>query len=159
MNSLVLFCKSKRLRAFATISKRRGMTRSTSGITLRACTNGAWKLGRTLLRHEYRNEEIMKELIEFPDNQDVIEFIDEKRIGIISILTDECRTPRGKGSSFRDAMYKECGGKHNRFKAIVLRRGHKQFSLLHYAGPVAYDTLGKITETNANPSELLVQVS
>ena len=131
-------------------------------------------------QEEYRHEGIKWEFIEFPDNQDVIELIDQKRIGIISILTDQCRAPRGTDSSFRDAVYKECG-KHNRFEASALQRGHKQFSILHYAGPVKYDTegfveknkdeiprgatklllsstkefvqlLGKITETNASPS-------
>jgi myosin-5 len=92
-------------------------------------------------QEEYRREGITWEFIEFPDNQDVIDLIDKKRTGIISILTDQCRAPRGTDSSFRDAMYKECSNQ-SRFEANALQRGHKKFSILHYAGPVTYDTEG-----------------
>jgi len=38
-------------------------------------------------------------------------------------------------------MYKTCSSM-NRFEANDLQRGHEQFSILHYAGPVSYDTAG-----------------
>lgn len=92
-------------------------------------------------QEEYRQEGIHWNFIEFPDNQEVIELIDQKMTGIIPILTDVCRAPRGTDSLFRDAMYKACGD-NNRFEADNLQRGHGQFSVLHYAGPVTYDTEG-----------------
>lgn len=92
-------------------------------------------------QEEYRREEITWEFIEFPDNQDVLDLIDQKLVGILSILTDQCRAPRGTDSSFAEAMYKTCGNL-NRFQANDLQRGHRQFSILHYAGPVTYETEG-----------------
>ena len=92
-------------------------------------------------QEEYRREGIAWEFIEFPDNQDVLDLIDQKLTGILSILTDQCRTPRGTDSSFADTMYKTCGNL-NRFQANDLQRGHRQFSILHYAGPVTYETEG-----------------
>lgn len=92
-------------------------------------------------QEEYHREGIQWEFIEYPDNQDVIDLIDEKMTGILSILTDQCRAPRATDSTFRDAMYKACGGM-NRFEANNLQRGQGQFSILHYAGPVTYETEG-----------------
>jgi myosin-5 len=92
-------------------------------------------------QEEYRREGIQWEFIDFPDNQDVIDLIDQKRTGILSILTDQCRAPRGTDGSFCDAMYKTCGSM-PRFEATNLQRGHKQFTIVHYAGPVTYETDG-----------------
>ena len=92
-------------------------------------------------QEEYRREGIQWEFIDFPDNQDVIDLVDQKRIGILSILTDQCRAPRGTDGSFCDAMYKTCGAM-PRFEATNLQRGQKQFAIVHYAGPVTYETNG-----------------
>jgi myosin-5 len=92
-------------------------------------------------QEEYKREGITWEFIEFPDNRDVLDLIDHKRIGILSILTDQCLTPRGTDNLFADTMYKTCG-EYNRFTADDLQRGNKQFTILHYAGSVTYDTEG-----------------
>jgi myosin V len=92
-------------------------------------------------QEEYQREGIAWEFIEFPDNQDVIDLIDKKPTGIISILTDQCVTARGSDKLFADAMYKQCEA-HNRFEASSLQKGSLKFVINHYAGPVVYDTLG-----------------
>jgi myosin-5 len=79
------------------------------------------------------------DFIEFPDNKDVLELIDQKTTGILSVLTDTCRTPRGTDKLFVDAMYKQCD-KHVRFLGTALHKGKGQFIINHYAGPVMYDT-------------------
>jgi myosin-5 len=92
-------------------------------------------------QEEYIREGITWEFIEFPDNQDVLDLIDQKRSGILSVLTDQCLAPRGNDNLFADTVYKTCG-ELNRFTANDLQRGHKQFTILHYAGHVTYDTEG-----------------
>jgi myosin-5 len=94
-----------------------------------------------LEQEEYQREGIAWEFIEFPDNQDVIDLIDEKHTGIIPILTDQCRTPRGTDKLFAEAMYKACGD-HARFEANDLQRGQRKFAIQHYAGPVVYEVEG-----------------
>lgn len=92
-------------------------------------------------QEEYQREGIAWEFIAFPDNQDIIDLIDKKPTGIISILTDQCVTARGSDKQFADAMYKQCEA-HGRFEASSLQKGSLKFVIIHYAGPVVYDTLG-----------------
>lgn len=83
------------------------------------------------------------DFIDFPDNTNVIELIDHKATGVLTTLMDQCRTPGGTDSSFAEAMYKSCGNL-DRFEASDLQRGHRQFTVLHFAGPVIYDTEGYV---------------
>ena len=79
------------------------------------------------------------DFIEFPDNHEVLELIDKKAVGILPILTDQCRAPRTNDSTFLEAIYKQCG-KHERFINSALHKGKGQFIISHYAGAVAYDS-------------------
>ena len=81
------------------------------------------------------------DFVKFPDNADVIELIDQKTTGILSILSDQCRTPASTDSTFVKTMYNTCES-HTRFEASNLQRGHQQFAVKHYAGLVVYDTEG-----------------
>ena len=98
------------------------------------------------------------EFIEFPDNKEVIELIDKKGTGILSILTDQCRTPRGTDRTFIDAIYKQCD-KHERFLGKALDQGKGRFIVSHYAGAVMYDSAGFVEknkdETPRGASALL----
>jgi myosin heavy subunit len=78
------------------------------------------------------------DFIKFPDNIDVIDLIDKSHVGILSILTEQCRTPHGTDKTFIDAIYKQCG-KSERFLGRPLHQGKMQFIVSHYAGPVLYD--------------------
>ena len=71
----------------------------------------------------------------------MIDLIDQKRTGILSVLTDQCRAPRGTDGSFCNVMYKTCDSM-PRFEATNLQRGHKHFTLVHYGVPVTYETDG-----------------
>ena len=98
-------------------------------------------------QEEYKREGISWEFIEFPDNQDVIDLIDKKPTGILSILTDQCLTARGNDRLFADAMYKACEF-HKRFEATSLQKGSLKFVVHHFAGPVIYDTDGFVEKNN-----------
>ena len=98
------------------------------------------------------------DFIEFPDNKDVIDLIEKKGTGLLSLLTDTCRTPRGTDKMYVDAIYKRCD-KNDRFPGKPLHKGKGQFIINHYAGAVLYDSEGFVEknkdETPRGASTLL----
>jgi len=96
-----------------------------------------------LEQQEYEREGILWKFISFPDNQDVLDLIDQKRSGILSILDDQCMLPKGVDSKFCRYLYQRCND-HPRFSASSKQRVRFQFSIEHYAGPVEYNTDGWI---------------
>jgi len=91
-------------------------------------------------QQEYENEEISWSFIEFPDNQDVLQLIDDKRTGVLSILDDMCLlSAKNTDSSFAEAIYKKCMN-HSRFSASRKQQTLGMFSIKHYAGSVEYNT-------------------
>jgi len=90
---------------------------------------------------EYEREGIEWSFIEFPENQDVLDLIDKRGSGILSILDDQCRAPGPSDKGFCLAVYKICRG-HERFTVSAKQNAQLQFSVKHYAGPVEYTSLG-----------------
>lgn len=95
---------------------------------------------------EYEREGIEWSFIEFPENQDVLDLIDKRGSGILSILDDQCRAPGPSDKGFCLAVYKACRG-HARFSVSAKQNAQLQFSVKHYAGPVEY-TSTDFTEKN-----------
>ena len=77
--------------------------------------------------------------ISFPDNQDVLDLVDQKRTGILSILDEQCRLPKCNDRSFNSATYDKCIN-HPRFKSSEGQKVCGRFSIEHYAGCVEYNT-------------------
>ena len=77
--------------------------------------------------------------ITFPDNQDVLDLIEAKRVGILSILDEQCRLRTCTDMSFARATYEHCSG-HPRFEASKHHKVSGAFAVHHYAGLVEYDT-------------------
>jgi myosin-5 len=97
----------------------------------------------TLEQQEYKKEGIDWSFIDFPDNQDVLDLIDKRHDGILSILDEQCRLSRCTDRSFALTVYDKCRS-HPRF---VLNKHHEAqlcFAISHYAGVVEYDTTGFI---------------
>jgi len=92
-----------------------------------------------LEQEEYEREGIDWSFISFPDNQDVLDLIEMKHTGILSILDEQCLFPRSTDQSFARAAYEKCMG-NPRFDVTNTQRIHGAFSIEHYAGFVAYDT-------------------
>ena len=97
-------------------------------------------------QEEYRREGIEWSFIEFPENQDVLDLIEKRGSGILSILDDQCRAPGTSDKSFALDVYKKCQDQ-ARFAATRKQTATLQFSVHHYAGPVEYTTAG-FTEKN-----------
>lgn len=95
---------------------------------------------------EYEKEGILWKFIEFPENQDVLDLIDKRGIGILHILDDQCRAPGPSDTSFGLQVYQVCANS-SRFSATRAQKAHLQFAVHHYAGPVTYTAKG-FTEKN-----------
>ena len=93
-----------------------------------------------LEQEEYEREGIEWSFIAFPDNQDVLDLIEAKRSGILSILDEQCRLPTCTDMTFARAAYETCGA-HDRFLATNNQKVVGAFSVYHYAGPVEYSAV------------------
>lgn len=88
---------------------------------------------------EYQREQINWSFVEFPDNQDCLDLIEQKGTGIIAMLDDECRLPKGSDANFAGRLHKALID-HKRFAATAAQKRNGEFSVKHYAGLVVYNT-------------------
>lgn len=94
-----------------------------------------------LEQQEYEKEGILWKFISFPDNQDVLDLIDKKHIGVMALLDEQCILPKSNDEKFTRYIYARCD-KHPRFNATSAQRVDYVFSIEHYAGFVEYTTDG-----------------
>jgi myosin-5 len=116
------------------------------------------QFNRFVLRNEqeeYDKEGIPWSFIEFPENQDVLDLIDQKGSGILNVLHDQCRTPGASDKSFALLMYDKCAS-HSRFEADSRQVAEQLFAVHHYAGLVEYDIEGFVEK---NKDELPKEAS
>lgn len=92
-----------------------------------------------LEQQEYEREGIMWKFISFPDNQDVLDLIDKKHVGIMALLDEQCILPKSTDEKFTRYIYARCD-RHSRFSASSSQRVDYLFSIEHYAGFVEYTT-------------------
>ncbi|XP_055960444.1 myosin-15 isoform X2 [Mercurialis annua] len=88
-------------------------------------------------QEEYKKEEINWSYIDFIDNQDVLDLIEKKPIGIIALLDEACMFPKSTHETFSTKLFQN-------FRAHP-RLGKEKFSetdftISHYAGKVTYHT-------------------
>lgn len=88
-------------------------------------------------QEEYEKEEINWSYIEFIDNQDILDLIEKKPGGIISLLDEACMFPRSTHETFAQKLYQTFKN-HKRFTKPKLARS--DFTICHYAGDVTYQT-------------------
>ncbi|GFS43835.1 myosin family protein with Dil [Actinidia rufa] len=86
-------------------------------------------------QEDYTKEEINWSYIEFVDNQDVLDLIEKKPGGIISLLDEACMFPKSTHETFAQKLY-QTFAKNKRFTKPKLSR--TSFTISHYAGEVTY---------------------
>lgn len=86
----------------------------------------------------YASEGIDWDYISFPENQDVLDLLDDRKDGIISILDDMCRVPNATDKAFSMELVKRCKS-NSRFRTNY-KDSAPFFSIQHYAGSVEYCT-------------------
>ena len=71
------------------------------------------------------------------DNSEVIDLIEGKPTGILSILNEECVVPRGSDASFAEKTFQQLMT-NKRLKRPLKKRD--AFQIVHFAGLVTYST-------------------
>ncbi|KAH7835175.1 hypothetical protein Vadar_023570 [Vaccinium darrowii] len=88
-------------------------------------------------QEEYHKEEINWSYIEFIDNQDVLDLIEKKPIGIIALLDEACMFPKSTHGSFTTKLFQNFRS-HPRLEKAKF--SETDFTMSHYAGKVTYQT-------------------
>ena len=114
---------------------------------------------------EYEAEAINWAFIEFPDNQDCLDTIQAPKIGILAMLDDECRLPKGSDRNFAKRMYEQylpdknmTVSENTRFHATNVQKAKAIFCVRHFAGLVAYNAETNFMEKNKDEIPLTAQV-
>jgi len=112
---------------------------------------------------EYEAENIEWAFIEFPDNQDCLDTIQAPKTGILSMLDDECRLPKGSDSNFAKRLYeqyvpgKTTVSENTRFHATNVQKAKYVFAVRHFAGLVNYTVETNFMEKNKDEIPLTAQ--
>uniref|UniRef100_A0A0K8SQI6 Unconventional myosin-Va n=2 Tax=Lygus hesperus TaxID=30085 RepID=A0A0K8SQI6_LYGHE len=107
-----------------------------------------------LEQEEYFKEGIEWKFIDFYDNQPCIDLI-ETKLGILDLLDEECRMPKGSDSSWAEKLYSKCS-KWSHFTKP--RFGNSSFVLKHFADKVEYDVSGFLEKNRDTVLEEQVNV-
>jgi myosin-5 len=113
---------------------------------------------------EYESEKINWAFISFPDNQDCLDTIQQKKTGILAMLDDECRLPRGSDRNFATRMFDQwipekdqTVSENTRFSSTKVQQGKAIFCIRHFAGIVEYRAETNFMEKNKDEVPLTAQ--
>lgn len=98
-----------------------------------------------LEQEEYELDGVDWTRVEFEDNEECLNLIEKKPLGVLSLLDEESNFPKATDLTFANKL-KQHLGSNSCFKG---ERG-RAFSIRHYAGEVPYDTNGFL-EKNRDP--------
>mmetsp|Transcript_23950 Transcript_23950/g.40168 ORF Transcript_23950/g.40168 Transcript_23950/m.40168 type:complete len:863 (-) Transcript_23950:420-3008(-) len=105
----------------------------------------------------YEEEQIDWTVIEFVDNQECLDLIEQRRPpGILSILDEESKFPKATDETFIQKLHGNYEGKHQSYDKPRLARG--KFITKHYAGAVEYDVAGWRDKNKDELPEHLVEL-
>lgn len=107
-----------------------------------------------LEQEEYLKEGIVWTMIDFYDNQPCIDLI-EAKLGVLDLLDEECRMPKGSDESWAGKLYEKCA-KYKHFDKP--RFGVSSFLVKHFSDLVEYDVNGFLEKNRDTVSKELVNV-
>ncbi|XP_062553592.1 unconventional myosin-Va isoform X2 [Armigeres subalbatus] len=107
-----------------------------------------------LEQEQYLKEGIEWKMIDFYDNQPCIDLI-EAKLGILDLLDEECRMPRGSDESWVGKLLEKCG-KYKHFDKP--RFGTSAFLIKHFSDTVQYESHGFLEKNRDTVSKELVNV-
>ncbi|XP_058120262.1 unconventional myosin-Va [Anopheles coustani] len=108
-----------------------------------------------LEQEQYLREGIEWKMIDFYDNQPCIDLI-EAKLGILDLLDEECRMPRGSDESWVGKLMEKCAGKYKHFERP--RFGNSAFLIRHFSDTVQYESCGFLEKNRDTVSRELVSV-
>ncbi|XP_071515653.1 unconventional myosin-Va isoform X4 [Panulirus ornatus] len=107
-----------------------------------------------LEQEEYVKEQIEWEFINFYDNQPCIDLI-ESKLGILDLLDEECRMPKGSDQSWVEKLYDKCK-KWEHFSKP--RLSNTSFLIAHFADKVGYECAGFLEKNRDTVSEEQINI-
>ncbi|XP_022230994.2 unconventional myosin-Va isoform X2 [Drosophila obscura] len=107
-----------------------------------------------LEQEEYLKEGITWTMIDFYDNQPCIDLI-ESRLGVLDLLDEECRMPKGSDESWAGKLIAKCS-KFPHFEKP--RFGTTSFFIKHFSDTVEYDVYGFLEKNRDTVSKELTSV-
>jgi myosin-5 len=107
-----------------------------------------------LEQEEYVREKIDWTFIDFYDNQPCIDLI-EKPLGILDLLDEECRVPKGADNAWVEKLYTKCK-KYEQF--VKPRLSNTGFIIVHFADRVEYQCAGFVEKNRDTVLEEQVQI-
>eukprot|EP00026_Physarum_polycephalum_P000058 Phypoly_transcript_00058.p1 GENE.Phypoly_transcript_00058~~Phypoly_transcript_00058.p1 ORF type:complete len:2549 (-),score=561.62 Phypoly_transcript_00058:70-7716(-) len=90
-------------------------------------------------QQEYMKEKISWSYIDFVDNQDTLDLIEKKPICILSLLDEESQFPKATSLTLASKLTNALAS-HPKFEKPRFSNKTGNFTILHYAGKVTYDT-------------------
>eukprot|EP00466_Bigelowiella_natans_P016846 jgi/Bigna1/138429/aug1.44_g13137 len=88
----------------------------------------------------YESEGLSFKEVLYNDNQGILDLIEKRRTGILSMIEEEIRIPRGNDKTLMGKLGRLYGGKSKQFRRLLHEPSH--FILSHYAGEVKYSSEG-----------------
>nr|XP_045614507.1 unconventional myosin-Va-like isoform X4 [Procambarus clarkii] len=107
-----------------------------------------------LEQEEYVKEQIEWEFINFYDNQPCIDLI-ESKLGILDLLDEECKMPKGTDHSWVEKLYDKCK-KFDHFSKP--RLSNTSFLIAHFADKVGYESAGFLEKNRDTVSEEQINI-
>lgn len=108
-----------------------------------------------LEQEEYMKEDIPWTLIDFYDNQPVIDLI-EARMGILELLDEECLLPHGTDENWLQKLYNNFVNKNSLFEKP--RMSNSSFIIQHFADKVEYQCEGFLEKNRDTVYDTLVEI-
>jgi myosin V len=102
----------------------------------------------------YKQEGLKWTFIAYPDNSARLDLLEHSTNGILSVCNEQLKLPKATDEKLASALYQKCGS-HPFFRATRPEMGRHEFTILHYACPVTYQTTGFLDKNRTeNPKEL-----
>ncbi|XP_072004307.1 unconventional myosin-Vc isoform X1 [Engystomops pustulosus] len=108
-----------------------------------------------LEQEEYMKEDIPWTLIDFYDNQPVIDLI-EAKMGILELLDEECLLPQGTDENWLQKLYNNFINKNPLFEKP--RMSNRSFTIQHFADKVEYKCDGFLEKNRDTVYEVLIDL-
>ncbi|KAM9313263.1 unconventional myosin-Vc [Gastrophryne carolinensis] len=108
-----------------------------------------------LEQEEYMKEDIPWTLIDFYDNQPVIDLI-EAKMGILELLDEECLLPQGTDENWLQKLYNNFVNKNPLFEKP--RMSNRSFTIQHFADKVEYKCDGFLEKNRDTVYDVLIDL-
>ncbi|KAE9547021.1 hypothetical protein FO519_009767 [Halicephalobus sp. NKZ332] len=103
----------------------------------------------------YRCEALNVPEVEFVDNQDCIELFESRGVGLLDLLDEEAKIPRGSSVHFTEEVHRHhisnfriLPPRRSRLRGYRNMRDNEGFLIRHYAGAVCYRTFHFLEKNN-----------